>query len=139
MQSALLILLIWMFISSKSTLTDIPRIMFDQVAGYPVIWSSWQSVEPLYYTRLLLNNSCQNKDHRSVIDEVGGRATEKNSNWKLVKINIFFKSMYWKKNHVPSLHEGKHNDVKNLWYKIKINLCIQVHRTKNVGGEKCIV
>ena len=39
-QSALLSLLIPMLISPRNTLTDTPRIMFDQISGLPVAWSS---------------------------------------------------------------------------------------------------
>ena len=43
-QSTLLSLLIQMLISSKNTLTDMPRIMFDQISGYPVTQSSWHKI-----------------------------------------------------------------------------------------------
>ena len=40
-QSALHSLLIWVLISSKNTLTEGPRILFDQIARHPVTQSSW--------------------------------------------------------------------------------------------------
>ena len=50
-QSALLSLLIPMLISPRNTLTDTPRIMFDQISGLPVAWSSWY----ILVTMMLVN------------------------------------------------------------------------------------
>ena len=35
---------IQMLMSSKNTLTDIPRIMSEHIAGHPMAWSSWQYI-----------------------------------------------------------------------------------------------
>lgn len=46
----------------------------------------YQTLETCIETLL---NRCRSRDHDNLIEEVGGRAIDKNSNWKLININSF--------------------------------------------------
>lgn len=59
----------------------------------------------------LLLDMCPSRDHDNVTEEVGGRATDKNSNWKLININSLEKAR--KKCQFPYCMR-ENNDVNNF-------------------------